>query len=185
MLLICTSPRNFDTHHPSWDVNKMKTHMPHHRPFLKALSNRCPIKVVGPKPTLLCSCLATGYFLVTGWHWCEVCCRKSWPKLLLRMWHICDLGRDRRQTCSHSVMNSSLSVGAHPWVMTQTCPPPVSSLLSTMRLAPLSFAPSRGNEAGHSWPDSTGATTLFPHLMVIFFSLSASWCEVRVHWFKR
>lgn len=135
------------------------------------------------KPELLCGCLATCYFCVT-------------TAIMLMQLHRAAATNHSPKRCRVRVMseavqqtitllNSSLSAGVHPWIMTQNFPPQASSSLSTMRLAQLCFAPSKGNAVleaggliGQNW-------LRFYDLILPFFSLSVSWCEVLHLWFKR
>lgn len=116
------------------------------RPGLKAPSNRYLIKAEGKKKDeLLCGCLATCYFRVTTaimlMQLHRAAATNHSPKTLPSTRDVWG-----RATDHNSAEFLPLSAGVPPWIMTQTFPPRASSSLSTMRLAQLCFAPSKGNE---------------------------------------
>lgn len=79
-----------------------------------------------------------------------------------------------------------LFVGVHHWFMIQTFPPPASSSLSTMKLAPLSSELSKGNE--QELPTQAAARTqtcVLNLISLLFFSLLVLWCELLQLLFKK
>lgn len=120
-------------------------------PLLAAHSNRYPIKAGDPKPVLLLS------FLLMWMHRPAAANHSSMYGSMTRISNLivfCD------------GFSALLCVGARRWITTPSFPPPVSSSLSTMRLALLFSVLSKGNEASCGGPDE-GKTMLAFSLFII------------------
>lgn len=113
-------------------------------PLLAAHSNRYPIKAGEPKPVLLLSCRATWCFLLMWMHRPAAANHSSMYGSMARFSNLI--------VCCDG-FSALLCVGVRRWITTPSFPPPVSSSLSTMRLALLFSVLSKGNEASCGGPD--------------------------------